>query len=275
MAKKLVFVTGMPRAMTTLMCNVLANDPRIGGGETSPLLEYVYGARANYSTTPEVKSAQTEEVMHQSFLNFCRQGMLGYAEKATPKEIYLDKSRGWVHYNEFLWEFMPEAKIILMVRDIRSVLSSFEKKWRENPSIIDQRDIPSKQMFITIDQRVNHWLSDPPLGLALKRIFNAYQTGTLKKMLIVRAEEFCKKPKEMMQKVYDFIGEPYFELDYNNIQQVTVENDRVSDFGIYGDHKIRPNIQPLQKDYNELLTPQIASSVKANFQWFYEEFSYL
>jgi len=63
MGKKIIFVTGMPRAMTTLMCNVLANDPRIGGGETSPLLEYVYGARGNYSSTPEVKAALTEDIM--------------------------------------------------------------------------------------------------------------------------------------------------------------------------------------------------------------------
>ena len=274
MGKKIIFVTGMPRAMTTLMCNVLANDPRIGGGETSPLLEYVYGARGNYSSTPEVKAALTEDIMHQSFLNFCREGMLAYAEKVTPKEIYLDKSRGWIHYASFLWEFMPQAKIIVMVRDIRAALSSFEKKWRQNPSIIDQRDIPSKQMFITVDQRVNHWLNEPPLGLALKRIYNAWQTGTLNKMIVIKAEDFCKNPKETMQKVYSYIEEPYYELDYNNVQQVTVENDRINDFGIYGDHEIRSKIEPLKKDYDEMLTPHVANSVKGNFKWFYDAFKY-
>jgi hypothetical protein len=44
--KKTIFITGMPRANTTLMANILANNPKIGGGETSPLLEYIYGARA-------------------------------------------------------------------------------------------------------------------------------------------------------------------------------------------------------------------------------------
>src|ERR1700722_15062017 len=92
--KKTIYLTGMPRAMTTLMANILANNPKIGGGETSPMLEYIYGARNNYSTVPEVKSALTEDLMHQSFLNFCRQGIHGYAEAITDKEIYLDKSRG-------------------------------------------------------------------------------------------------------------------------------------------------------------------------------------
>ena len=100
--KKIIYLTGLPRAMTTLIGNVLANNPRIGGGETSPMLEYVYAARANYSNTPEVKSALTDDLMHQSFLNFCRQGIQGYAEAITDKEIYLDKSRGWVNYAPLL-----------------------------------------------------------------------------------------------------------------------------------------------------------------------------
>lgn len=272
--KKKIFVTGLPRAMTTLICNVLANDPRIGGGFTSPALEYLYGARANYSTVPEVKSALTEDVMHKSFLNFCRQGLDGYAESVTEKEIYLDKSRGWIYYSEFLRELYPEAKIIVMVRDIRSILSSFEKKWRANPSILDNQDIPANQAFITVGQRVDSWLDNPPLGIALKRLYNAIQTKTIENMMIVKAEDLCKNPKLIMEKVYNFIEEPYCELDYNNIKQVTVENDRISDFGVYGDHIIRPKIEVLKKDYDEYLTTQISNNIKSNFKWFYEAFNY-
>lgn len=143
--KKTIFVSGLPRAMTTLMCNILANNENIGGGETSPLLEYLYGARTNYSTVPEVKSSLTKKIMHDSFINFCRKGLSGYSEAITEKKIYLDKSRGWIHYSDFLREIYPEAKIIVMVRDIRSILSSLEKKWRDNPSILDGMDVPSKQ----------------------------------------------------------------------------------------------------------------------------------
>jgi sulfotransferase len=272
--KKIIHCTGLPRAMTTLMCNVLANNPNIGGGETSPLLEYIFGARANYSTTPEVKSALTEDVVHQSFLNFCREGMYGYADKITDKPIYLDKSRGWLHYADFLWEINPNAKIIVMVRDVRSVLSSFEKKWRENPSIMDSRDNQGQQNFITPEQRVNFWLNDPPLGIALKRLYNAIQVGSIKNMLVVRAEDFCKNPETTMKKVYEFIEEPYYEMDYSKVKQVTVENDRISDFGIYGDHTIREKIEPLKIDYNEVLSPILCSNVKSNYNWFFQEYKY-
>jgi sulfotransferase len=274
MSKKTIFVSGLPRAMTTLMCNVLANNPRIGGGETSPLLEYIYAARANYSNTPEVKSALSQDLMRQSFLNFCRKGIEGYSDVITNKEIYLDKSRGWLHYADFLWELNPDAKIIVMIRDIRSVCSSLEKKWRDNPDILDSRDKPNIQDFITVDQRVNHFLNDPPLGIALKRLFNANHTGALKKMLVVKAEDFSMNPEKTMRSVYEYIEEPYFELDYTNIQQVTIENDRIGDFGIYGDHKIRHKIEPLEKDSNNILGNQICNQIKANFSWFYDGFKY-
>jgi|688.fasta_scaffold250003_1 sulfotransferase len=274
MTKKTIFVSGLPRALTTLMCNTLANNPRIGGGETSPLLEYVYAARANYSNTPEAKSALTQDLMKQGFLNFCRKGIEGYSEAITEKEIYLDKSRGWLHYADFLWELNPDAKIIVMVRDIRGICSSLEKKWRANPEILDSRDQPNIQDFITVDQRVNHFLNDPPLGIALKRLFNANQTGTLKKMLVIRAEDFSINPEKTMRSVYEYINEPYFDMDYSNVQQVTIENDRIGDFGIYGDHKIRKDIQPLEKDSTAILGTQICNQIKANFTWFYETFKY-
>lgn len=272
--KKTIFLTGMPRAMTTLGVNILAQNPRIGGGETSGLLELLYGGRSNYSTSPEFKAALTEDVIHKAFLNYCRHGLNGYASAVTPCEIYVDKSRGWLHYSEFLKEFYPEAKIIVMVRDIRACLSSMEKKWRENPSIADNRDNQAMQNFITVDQRCNQWLDQPPLGLSLKRLYNAIQTKTIENMLVVRAEDLTKNPADTMKKVYDYIEEPYFEVDYTNIKQMTVENDRVQDYGIYGEHDIKPNVQPLKNDYNEVLGNALCANIKSQYNWFFTEFNY-
>lgn len=260
--------------MTTLMCNVLANNPRIGGGETSPLLEYAYAARGNFSQTPEVKSARTQEEMTDAFLAFCAGGIKAYADAITDKPVYLDKSRGWVGYSDFLWKFMPEVKIIVMVRDLRAICASLEKKYRENPQWMDNRENPQQQSFVTVEQRVNAYLQDPPLGIALKRLYNAHQIKSLPKMYVVRAEDFTSNPEKTMRGVYDFIGEPYYDLDYSNIKQVTVENDRIADFGIYGDHKIRTKIEPLKKDYNELLGANICSQIKMSNPWFYDLYKY-
>jgi sulfotransferase len=276
MDKKKIFVSGLPRANSTLICNILANNPRIRGGETSPLLEYIYSAVNSYTSSPESKAVLTKEEMQESLLSFCKSGLNGYANYMCGEnhDIYLDKSRGWLHYAPLLWELEPNAKIIVMVRDIRAILSSFEKKWRDNPTVIDSRDVPIKQEFITIESRVNHWLNEPPLGIALKRLYNSIHTGNIKKMLVVKAESLSKNPEETMRAVYNFIEEPYFEMDYSNVKQVTVENDRIADFGIYGDHKIRHNVLPLKNDFENYITSQISESIKISNKWFYDTFNY-
>lgn len=277
MTKQTIYLSGLPRAGTTLLANILANNPKIGGGETSPLLEYIFAARSNYSTTPEVKSALSEDLMRNSFIEFCKGGIEGYSKEITNKPIYLDKSRGWLHYATFLWEIDPQAKIIVCVRDIRGIVSSLEKKWRENPEVVDNRDNQAQQNFITPEQRAERFLSDPPLGIALKRLYNAHQTGILNdpRIILVRFEDLSENPDKVMKNIYSKLNLEYFEMDYTKVKQVTVENDRIADFGIYGDHTIRPNVKPLKKDWNEILGKQLSDWVRVNHPWFYEKFNYM
>lgn len=289
-----IFLTGMPRSGTTLLANILANNPLVGGGETSPLLEYVFAADANFTNTPEVKSAFTEKAMKESFFAFCKGGIDAYAKEyllkktefytmqyphphaGVDKTIFLDKSRGWIHYAPLLWKFEPDAKIIVCVRDIRGVISSLEKKWRDNPEIMDNRDSQAKQNFITVDQRMMAFLNDPPLGIALKRIRNAIQTGIIndKRILIVRHEDLAIDPEREMKTIYKFLGLKYHEMDYSRVEQMTIENDRISDFGIYGDHKIRSEVKPLTKDWDQVLGRDLSKFIKDQHQWFYDEFGY-
>ncbi len=272
--KKIVFVTGLPRSMTTLMCNMLAANPRIGGGETSPLLEYIYSARDNFSYTPEVASMLDKDTVTKAFKEFCYWGMMGYANAVTSKDILIDKSRGYVHYQPFVSEIIPDAKYILVVRDLKSIVASLESKWRANQLIRDKRDSPQNMSFITLEQRVTHFLSEAPLGLALYRLGNAIDTGTIKNFLVVKAEDLTARPLETMKKVYEHIGEEYYDLDYFNVPQSTIENDRIHDYGIYGDHKIRSSVEPLTDNTTKILTPNLCNKITREFEWFYTYFHY-
>jgi sulfotransferase len=272
--KQIIFSSGLPRAMTTLFCNILANNPNIGGGETSPLLEYLVSVRNAFSRTPEVQAALTEELVTDAYLNFLREGMQGYASKITSKSIYIDKSRGWMHFSDFLHKIIPDAKIVVLVRDLRGIVASLEKKRREHAHITDGRENIQGRDFVTMEHRVNSYLMDLPLNPALTRLYAAIQTGAIDKMLIIRAEDLCSKPKETMEGVYKYLNIPVFHADYTNIQQMTVENDRVPDYAIYGDHKIRGEIKPIIKDYEQILGKEICNQIKQGNQWFFDYFKY-
>jgi hypothetical protein len=60
--------------------------------------------------------------------------MEAYFRAVTDKPYVLDKSRGWgVHFDLLNLIFDEEPKIICLVRDLRQILSSMEKKFRQNP----------------------------------------------------------------------------------------------------------------------------------------------
>ena len=64
--EKLFFQSSLPRAGSTMLQNILAQNPDIYATPTSGVLELVYAARANYTNSPEFK-AQDSETMKNGF----------------------------------------------------------------------------------------------------------------------------------------------------------------------------------------------------------------
>jgi sulfotransferase len=60
------------------------------------------------------------------------------------------------------------------------------------------------------------------------------------------------QPIEMMKKIYNFIGEEYYEHDFDNVEQVTWEKDELHGFGPTL-HQIRPKVAPQPSKFPEVL----------------------
>ena len=91
---KIFYQSSLPRAGSTLLQNILAQNPDIYATPTSGVLELVFAARANYTESPEFK-AQDPEAMKAGFQAFCKHGMDAYYNAITNKKYVVDKSRGW------------------------------------------------------------------------------------------------------------------------------------------------------------------------------------
>jgi len=96
--EKLFFQSSLPRAGSTLLQNIFAQNPDIYATPTSGVLELIFAARENYTNSPEF-IAQDKELMKTAYLSFCKEGMDGFYNSITDKKYVRDKSRGWgVHY---------------------------------------------------------------------------------------------------------------------------------------------------------------------------------
>jgi sulfotransferase len=271
MIQQIFYQSSLPRSGSTLFQNLISQRPDLYASPTSGLLELIYAARSNYSSSPEFK-AQDSELMKSAFLNFCKEGMNGYYNSITDKPYILDKSRGWgIHY-EFLNSVFPNPKIICLVRDIRAIISSMEKKFRQNQHQHDNIINHAEMSGTTTPKRVDIWLSSQPIGLAIERLEQMIREKIDNKILFIKYEELCINPKREMDKVYNFLEIPYYEHDFDNVEQVTKEDDEV--YGIYGDHKIRRKVEPLKPDYNDVLGRDVSSWIYNHYKWYNDYFDY-
>lgn len=273
MISKVFFQSSMPRSGSTLFQNLMGQNPDFYVTPTSGVLELVFGARANYTNSPEFK-AQDSKLMSAGFKEFCKQGMLGYYNAITDKKYALDKSRGWAVYRPFLNEFYPDPKIICLVRDLRSVVASYEKIYRKNPLKHDPIRDDSTGRGTIVHKRVDEWMATTAtIGRAVERIAETQRLGHDDKILYVKYEELCLNPELEMKRIYEYLGVDYFHHDFENIEQITVEDDEV--YGLSSDlHTIRKALRLDQPDYKQVLGQDICNWLYQNYTWYFERFNY-
>jgi sulfotransferase len=270
--EKIFFQSSLPRAGSTLLQNIFAQNPNFYVTPTSGILELVYAARANYTNSPEFK-AQDTELMKKGFLNFCKGGVESFFNSITDKKYVLDKSRGWgIHYG-FLNSFYHNPKIVCMIRDPRDIFASMEKNFRKAQHVDSGIVNHAAMSGTTTEKRIDIWSNSQPVGLALERLYQITREGLDEKILFIKFEELSANPEKEINKIYDYFEiERYLGHDFNNVEQTTSEDDSV--YGIFGDHNIRAKIEPVKSSYREVLGIPSSNWIKTRYEWFYRRFNY-
>jgi sulfotransferase len=269
--EKLFFQSSLPRSGSTILQCIMGQNPDFYVTPTSGLLELVFAARGNYSESPEFK-AQDSELMKKGFIGFCQKGMDGYFNAITDKKYVMDKSRGWgIHY-DFLNEIYPNPKIVVMVRDLRDIFCSMEKNFRKSSLQSNPILSHAEMRGTTTPKRIDIWAQSQPVGLALERLQEILRQGLDKNMLFVRFEDLCLYPETELNRIYQFLEVPYYAHDFDNIEQITVEDDEV--YGVYGDHTIKQKLELPHSQAKKVLGTDVTNWIWDNYQWFFNRFNY-
>lgn len=267
------FNSSMPRSCSTLLQNVIAQNPEIYSTPSDPVLEYLYGARANFSTTPEVKAQDTQSAL-KNWRGFCWGGLSGYCSAYTDKPNIAVKTRGGTIHYEWFKSFMPyEPKMICMVRNLKSIVTSMEKLFRKNQENHQAIQNHAEMTGTSTGKRAGIVLNSQPVGLALERLQECFVKDTAKNILYIRAEDFCMDPNAEMVKIYKYLDLPVYKHNFTNVEQSTVEDDRV--FNIPNLHTIQQVVKPLKDDSLQILGPDVCKWIDMNFQWYQKQFKYI
>ena len=258
-ARRFHFISGLPRAGTTLLAAILNQNPRFRAGMTSPLADIMGVVMAEASSKNDfsfdVSDEQRVALLRGLVDNF-------YSGQADAGVIF-DTSRLWCSRMQLLGALLPGAKVIACVRHLPWVLDSMERLVRRQPVGVSK--VFRFDTNTTVYSRVEA-LTDPRgmVGFAFQAtkdaFYGQYAPGHL---LLLTYESLARNPLAAMRAVYQFIGEPWFEHDFERLAYNAVEFD--ARVGMPGLHTVRPKVEPVER--NSVLPREIFSRFANESFW--------
>ena len=239
--RKFHFISGLPRAGTTLLAAILNQNPRFRAGMTSPLADIMGVVMAEASSKNDfsfdVSDAQRVALLRGLVENF-------YSVEADA-EVVFDTSRLWCSRMPLLDTLFPGVKVIACVRQLAWVLDSMERLVQRQPVSVSK--VFRFDTNTTVYSRVEA-LTDPRgmVGFAYQATKDAfYGQHAQNHLLMLTYETLVRDPATAMRAVYQFLGEPWFEHDFDHIEYNADEFD--ARVGMPGLHSVRPKVETIER----------------------------
>lgn len=261
MGKTLHFIAGLPRAGSTMVTNILKQNPDIHGEAVSSLSSLVGSVHANwysYDTNKEYDNPAAKRGVLQGILT-------GYYEHIT-KPIIVDKDRQWISQIGLLEEVIQRpVKIVCMVRNPAEILTSFEKIRKHNPLFFALPDQSLREASTIASRAFFYAGPNGPLGLAHTHVKDALTMGYADRLLFVDYNRFCNSPKSQTKRIYEFLGLPTFEHNFKHIEQTEQYNDVA--IGLPRLHTIKPSVERTTSNCVEYLGLDTYQQYNAQIFW--------
>lgn len=208
------FISGLPRSGSTLLAAILLQNPRFHAGMTSPVGALFNAVLSQVSAgsefAPLVDQDARRRLLHGVFNAY-------YAPQAG-KDVIFDTNRQWTAKLPALLDLFPNAKVIACVRNVAWVMDSIERLYRANPyenTRLFGGNMARSTVYNRLEGLAQH---DQLVGFAWSALREAFYGEHAKSLLLVDYDLLAQAPEKVMPLVYQFIGEPAFEHDFDNVE---------------------------------------------------------
>lgn len=259
--KTIYFVAGLPRSGSTMLINILKQNPAIHGEAVSSLCSIFSSIHFSWN-----KLESNKEYPNLPAKINCMKAVLENYHNEHKKDIVFDKDRLWVQQIGLLEAVLEKpVKVLVPVRNPAEILASFEKIRKHNPLHLTLSDEGLKETTSIAGRAYFFAGPNGPMGLAYQAIKDAITMGYLDKMLFIDYNRFCNTPKAQMKRIYDFFELPEFTHDYKNIEQVEVYNDDATQLPNL--HKIKPSLERTTTNVVEYLGLDLYNQYNREIFW--------
>jgi len=231
------FMGGFPRAGSTLLMNILNQNPKFHGTATSGLITSILNIKENWKQNENYLSNDEEFIYNKikTMMNGTLHGF--YQDEFDNNIIPIDKNRAWVGNLDLLDElFGTKVKFIYPIRHIIDCMVSFEKMNRKS-SIIKS---PSKPQELTTIGRAEVMLAeDGIMGLPITYLREILYRKDYDRLILVPFDDLLNYPVPTMKRLYHQMEIEYFEHDLDDVKQSIYERDIHHGYAPNSLHKIK------------------------------------
>lgn len=256
---RLHFISGLPRAGSTLLSAILRQNPRFSAGITSPLaplfLNTLDAMAAGTEAAAFLDEAQRRRLLRGLFTS--------YYGPQTPGSVVFDTSRLWAARLPALADLFPDAKVICCVRDVGWVMDSMERLVRRHP-FQNSRLFDNEAERNTVYSRVETLAQrNRVVGFAWCAVKEAFYAAEADRVLLVDYDLLVAKPADAIRLIYGFLGEEPYDHDFDSVHYEEPEFDAL--VGLPGMHSVRGPVEPRPR--TTVLPPDLFSQYSAMSFW--------
>tara|TARA_R100000951_G_scaffold84199_1_gene71953 strand:+ start:2981 stop:3793 length:813 start_codon:yes stop_codon:yes gene_type:complete len=251
--KKCFYFCGLPRSGNTLLSNILNQNPAIHSTGHSFLPDLFFGIKKAENYSDVFKNYRCQNNLNNVYKNIISNYYKDYDVK------YIIERGDWITpYNfNILKKYAPnEIKIVILVRDVLEIIKSFLKLCENNYDFyINKRynNLDHTTLFTDeIETKVDLIMQKEEfVNTILYSIHQLRKNNLLKNFLLVNYNDLTNKPKETINKIYEYYEIEHFKHSFNNFKNTL----RYNDFVLGADmHKIRTD--KIKKLDNDIVLPQ-------------------
>ncbi len=252
------FISGLPRAGSTLLSAILRQNPRFHAGMTGPVGSMTEALLRNMSMANEtsifITDEQREAILRGVFNTF-------YAD-VPAKHVVFDTNRLWCSKLPMISALFPKARVICCVRNLPEILDSFERLIRKNK--FQPSGIFSFEPGGNVYSRVEGLLGGGGMvAFAYNATREAFCGEHSDKLLAVTYHALTTDPRRTLDAIYEFIGAPPFEHDFENVEFDATEFDRR--LGTPGLHTVGQRVA--KKPRKSVLPPELIRKYENDSFW--------
>jgi sulfotransferase len=254
------FISGLPRAGSTLLASILNQNPACSASIQSPLGRVITEALAAMGPSNEahgfISNEQRARILRGVFDGY-------YAEDVClRKSVIFDNNRRWCANAALIAELYPESKIICCLRSPAAIVDSFEQMFQQNP--LNLSVAYGATANLTVYERVKEIMKPTGVvGFAL----NAFRTACFgphrDRLVLVSYDDLCRFPAQIMEELSKTLHLPQNNYDFGKIEQIPGAEKFDRDISTPGLHTLRTSVS--YEERQTILPPDIFASLPPAF----------